>query len=116
MQTLLPEGKIEATILQIPQSSFTVLDFIGAFRRIFPGDWRRLAGRFGQFGQKRRYTVTTYFSNRLDLYSRKTHSLLRPFIRYSEGKFKGYRRPTTEEQKHFGSPWIAVFKKKKGPV
>jgi len=56
--------------------------------------------------------VTTYLSNRLDLYSRKPYSLLVTFTRYSEGKFKDYRRTTKEERKYFGSPWIAVFKKK----
>lgn len=112
-KTLLEEEKIEKMISKIPQQSFTVLDFIKIFKKLYPADWSRLVGRFGQLGEKRRYTVTTYLSNRLDLYSQKPHSLLRPFTRYSEGKFKDYRRPTKEERKHFGSPWIAVFKKKR---
>ena len=111
MKPLLEEEKIEETIKRIPQSSFTVLDFIEVFKMRYPEDWKRLVERFGQFGQKRRYTVNTYLSNRLDLYSQKPQSLLRPFVRYSEGKFKGYRKLTNEEQKHFGGSWIAVFTK-----
>ena len=111
MKALLNEEKIEETIKSLPQSSFTVLDFIEVFKELYLQDWKRLVERFGE---KRRYTVTTYLSNRLDLYSRKPNSLLVPFTRYSEGKFKDYRKVTKEEQKHFGSPWIAVFKKKEG--
>ena len=112
MTSLLDEKKIEETIKRIPKNSFTVLDFIEVFKVLYPEDWERLVQRFGQFGEKRRYTVTTYLSNRLDLYSRKPNSLLVTFTRYSEGKFKDYRRTTKEEKKYFGSPWIAVFKKK----
>jgi len=112
MRTLIEEKKIEETIKRIPQSSFTVLDFIEVLKELYPEDWKRLVEKFGQFGEKRRYTVTTYLSNRLDLYSQKPHSILLPFTRYSEGKFKDYRKVTKEEQKHFGSPWIAVFKKR----
>jgi hypothetical protein len=82
------------------------------FRRLYPADWKALATRFGEFGEKRRYTVTTYLSNRLDLYSRKPGSALKPFVRYSQAKFQGYRRTTEEERRRFGSPWIAVFKKR----
>jgi len=113
MKILLEERKVEETIKRIPQSSFTVLDFIVVFKDLYPEDWKRLAKRFGQFGEKRRYTVTTYLSNRLDLYSQIPRSLLYAFTRYSEGKFKDYRKTTKEEKKYFGSPWIAVFKKKK---
>jgi hypothetical protein len=113
MEAFLEEEKIEEIIKRITQSSFTILDFIEVLKRVYPEDWKRLAKRFGQFGEKRRYTVTTYLSNRLDLYSRKPSSLLLPFIRYREGKFKDYRKTTKEEKNHFGSPWIAVFKKKK---
>jgi hypothetical protein len=112
MKPLIEEGKIEETIKQTPQSAFTVLDFIQTFKTLYPMEWKLLVQRFGQFGQKRRYTVTTYLSNRLDIYSQKPHSLLNPFTRYSKGKFKDYRRPTKEEQKSFGGSWIAVFRKK----
>jgi len=112
MKTLLEEQKIEDTIRRIPQDSFTVLNFIQVFKELYPEDWKRLRERFGQFGEKRRYTVSTYLSNRLDLYSQKSHSLLRPFIRYSQGKFKDCRRTSKEEKKHFGSPWISVFNKR----
>ena len=112
-KTLLEEEKVEETITRIPRHSFTVLDFIEVFKDLYPADWTRLVERFGQFGEKRRYTVTTYLSNRLDLYSRRSYSLLLPFTRYSEGKFEDYRKPTKEEREHFGSSWIAVFKKKR---
>lgn len=112
MKTLLKEEKIVETIKRISQSSFTVLDFIEIFKVLYLEDWKRLVKRFGQLGEKRRYTVKTYLSNRLDLYSRKPHSLLFPLTRYSEGKFKDYRKTTREERKYFGSPWIAVFRKR----
>ncbi len=112
MKILLEEQKIEETIKTIQQDSFTVLDFIEVFKALYPEDWKRLKKRFGQFGEKRRYTVNTYLLNRLGLYSQKSHSFLRPFIGYSQGKFKDRRRPSKEEQKHFGSPWISVFNKR----
>jgi len=84
-----------------------VLDFLEVFKRIYPEDWKRLVERFGLFGSKRKYTVTTYFSNRLDLYSQKSYSILVPFTRYKEGGFKDYRKTNEEERKVFGSPWIA---------
>ncbi len=112
MKSLLEEQKIKETIKRISQNSFTVLDFIQIFKALYPKDWERLKERFGEFGEKRRYTVNTYLSNRLDIYSQKPNSLLHPFIRHSKGKFKDYRRTTKEEQKLFGSPWIALFRKK----
>lgn len=65
--------------------------------------------RFGQFGEKRRYTVAAYLSSRLDLYFQKLHSLLKPLVHYSRGKFADRRRVAKEERKVFGSPWIAVY-------
>ena len=112
-KTLLEEEKIEQTIRAVLNDSFTVLDFMAAFKREYPVDWKNLVERFGQFGSKRRYTVTTYFSNRLDVYSQKPNSILEPFTRYKQAKFKEYRRTTPEERKVFGSLWIAVFRKKK---
>jgi len=112
-KTLLEEEKIEQTIDAVIDYSFTVLDFVEIFKEKYPEDWRNLAERFGQFGSKRRYTVTTYLSNRLDVYSQKSYSLLEPFSRYKQAKFKDYRRTTPEERRVFGSPWIAVFRKKK---
>ena len=111
-KSIVEEKKIEETIKHISKRSFTVLDFMETFKEMYPEDWRRLVERFGLYGRKRRYTVATYLSNRLDVYSRKSYSLLRPFTRYSEGKFKDYRRVNKEEAKHFGSSWIAVFRKK----
>jgi len=116
-KTIVEEKKIEETIKNIPEDWFTVLDFTEVFRRNYPEEWKRLVERFGLFGSKRRYTVTTYFSNRLDVYSQKPYSILAPFTRYKEGKFKDYRRTTEEERKVFGSPWIAVYQKKpKSPL
>jgi hypothetical protein len=112
MKNLLDEERIEATIKRIPAESFTVLDFIRVFETLYPDDWKRLTQRFGQFGEKRRYTVNTYLSNRLDVYSQKPQALLEPFTRYSQGRFKDYRKATEEELKRFGSSQIAVFKKK----
>jgi hypothetical protein len=109
---ILDERKIKETIERIEGDSLTVLDFMDKFRGLYPADWNALIQRFGRFGEKRRYTVTTYLSNRLDLYSRKPDSILKPFVRYSQTKFQSYRRTTEEERKRFGSPWIAVFRKR----
>lgn len=113
MGTLLDLEKIEETVKRIQKNSFTISDFIKVFEGLYPEDWKQLVDRFGQFGEKRRYTVNTYLSNRLDLYSQKQDSLLQPLLHYSEGKFKGRRRTTKEERNHFGSPWIAIYKNKK---
>jgi len=110
--TLLEEDKIERTIKKVPKESFTVLDFMDVFQGLYPEDWERLVRRFGEYGEKKGYTVTTYLSNRLDLYSQKSNSMLRPLVRYSEDRSKDYRRTTGKERERFGSPWIAVFKKK----
>jgi len=32
--------------------------------------------------------------------------------RYREDRTEDYRRPTEEERKHSGSPWIAVLRKR----
>jgi len=109
---IINEEKIEKTIKNIRKASFTVLDFISAFEGIYPDDWKKLVERFGLFGKERRYTVNTYLSNRLDVYSHKPSSILVPFKRYKKAKFKDYRKTTVEEKKVFGSPWIAVYKKK----
>jgi hypothetical protein len=115
-KTLLEKDKIEENIRAVTNESFTVLDFIVTFKHKYPIDWENLVKRFGQFGSKRRYTVTTYFSNRLDVYSQEPDSLLEPFTRYKQAKFKDYRRTTSEERKVFGSLWIAVFRKKKQKI
>ncbi len=109
---LLEKEKIAETVRSAPQGSFTILDFMEAFRSLYSEEWRRLVQLYGEFGEKRRYTVTTYLSNRLDLYSREPGSLLRPLTPYSEDRTKDYRRSTEGERKRFGSPWIAVFRKR----
>ena len=111
-KTLLEENKIEVTIKNITNDSFTVLDFMVTFKEKYLVDWKNLVQRFGQFGSKRRYTVTTYLSNRLDAYSQKPGSLLEPFTRYKQAEFKDYRRTAPEERKVFGSLWIAVFRRR----
>jgi hypothetical protein len=110
---LLEEAKIESAVEKVRRNSFTVLDFADAVKKSYPEDWRRLVKRFGEFGEKRRYTVTTYLANRLDIYSQKPASLLKPLTHYSEGKMKDRRRTSKEEQRHFGSPWIAIFTKRR---
>ena len=109
---LLSEAKLESAIRAIRKRSFTVLDFADMFEKRYPEDWHRLVERFGTFGEKRRYTISTYLSNRLEIYSRKPRALLRRHPHYAEDRDAGYRRPAGEEKKRFGSPWIAVYRKK----
>jgi|GEM_PF-2910467 len=111
-KTLLAEEKIADTVQMIPGNAFTILDFVGVFKKLHLEDWRRLVQRFGQFGEKRRYTMATYLSNRLDLYSPKPHSLLKPLVHYREGRFADRRRTTPQEWHILGSPWIAVYRKR----
>ncbi len=113
-RTLLEETKIVETVRAISKESFTILDFVEVFKAIYPEDWERLIRRYGDFGEKRRYTVKTYLSNRIDIYSQKPGSLLRPLVHWSEGKFADRRRATKEERQVFGSPWIAVYRKRGG--
>ncbi len=110
-KTIVEEKKIQETIKAISKDSFTILDFVEVFRDKHPEDWKKLVERFGLFGSKRRYTVTTYLSNRLYAYSHKPYSLLFPFTKFTESR-DNYRRTTKEEKKVFGSPWIAVYKKR----
>ena len=114
-RSLLEKEKLVETIKRVPHRSFTVLEFKDVFQSFYPLDWQRLAQKYGLYGEKRRYTVTTYLSNRLDLYSKQPDSLLLPLTPYSEDRSKDYRRLTKEERKRFGSPWIAVFKKREAP-
>lgn len=107
--------KLVETIKRVPGRSFTILEFMDVCQSLYPLDWQRLVQRYGLYGEKRRYTVTTYLSNRLDLYSKELDSLLLPLTPYSEDRSKDYIRPTKEERKRFGSPWIAVFKKREAP-
>jgi hypothetical protein len=44
-----------------------------------PEDWKSLSRRFGLLGDKRRYTGSTYLSNRLDVYFIQPYSTLAPF-------------------------------------
>lgn len=112
---LLEEDKIAAVVRVLPREVFTILDFVEEFRKMYPKDWERLLQRFGDFGEKRRYTVKTYLANRLDLYSQKPDSLLRPLVPWSQGESADRRRTTPEEREVFGSRWIAVFHKRRAP-
>jgi hypothetical protein len=62
---LLGEEKIIEMIRKLPQNSFTILEFMETFKKLFPDEWKRLVERFGLFGEKKRYTVATYLANRL---------------------------------------------------
>ncbi|TKJ29320.1 MAG: hypothetical protein CEE40_08780 [Chloroflexi bacterium B3_Chlor] len=111
-KALVEKEEIVKTIRSMLQSSFAVLDFLEVFHLLYPKDRERFGERYAQFGEKRRYTVTTYLSNRPDLNSRQPGSLLLPLTRYSGDGTKDYKRRTAEERKRFGSPWIAVFRKR----
>jgi hypothetical protein len=108
---LLSREEIESTIKSLRKREFTVLDFADALRHRHPELWTTLVGRFGEFGEKRRYTVSTYLSNRLEEYSRAGDGLLEPHPHYGEGRQRGHRRPSAEERARFGSPWIAVYRR-----
>jgi uncharacterized protein YifE (UPF0438 family) len=111
---LLDRETLEAVIRRLRRREFTVLDFADALRRQMPETWSALVARFGEFGEKRRYTLSTYLSNRLEEYSRREDSLLERHPHYMEDRAAGYRRPTPAEKKRFGSPWIAVYRKRSG--
>ncbi len=108
---LLSRDEIESTIRSLRRRAFTVLDFGDALKCCHPDLWAGLVSRFGEFGEKRRYTVSTYLSNRLEEYSRRDDGLLERHPHYGEDRDEGYRRPTSEERRRFGSPWIAVYKR-----
>lgn len=108
---ILGEEKIIETIEKLPNNSFSILDFMGIFKRSFPHDWKRLVERFGLFGEKKRYTVATYLANRLYVCSHKPGSILKPFCKYTKGKKPDYRRATKEERESFGNHWIAIYRK-----
>jgi len=105
--------QLEAIIRQMPDA-FTVLDFVAAFREQFPDLWEQLVDRYGLYGSGTRYSALTYLSNRLSSYSRrKTPGLLEPTPvgwKPEEGRY--LRRTTREERQHFGSPWIAVYRRR----
>lgn len=103
---IIAEEKLIKTIKQLPEASFTILEFMETFKNLFPGEWEKLVDRYGLFGEKRRYTVATYLSNRLYSYSHKDASLLKPFQKYKKKGKGDYRRATTEERRSFGSPLL----------
>jgi len=108
---ILEEKKIVETIKDLPGNRFSILEFIERFKELFPDEWKRLVKRFGLFGKKRRYTVSTYLSNRLYTLSHKPGSCLKPFRKWVKGGKGDYRKATGEERKIFGSPWIAIYTK-----
>jgi len=100
------------TIEKLPESSFTILDFMNTCKELFPDQWQKLVERFGLFGEKKRYTVATYLANRLYVYSHKPQSCLEPFRKYGKAEKGDYRRTTKEEKKIFGSAWIAIYRRR----
>ena len=47
-KTIVEEKKIEETIKNIPEDWFTAIDFTEAFRRNYPGEWKRLVERLAR--------------------------------------------------------------------
>jgi hypothetical protein len=112
MKTLLEERKLAQTVEKLHKNPFTILDFMVVFKGLLPDEWEALIGRFGLFGEGKRYTAATYLANRLYTYSHKAESCLVPFRKYVSGGKGDYRRATKEESKVFGSPWIAIYRKR----
>jgi hypothetical protein len=50
---ILEEAKIMGAIEKLPESSFTILDFMKTFKELFPDVWQKLVERFGLFGEKK---------------------------------------------------------------
>jgi hypothetical protein len=67
----------------MPEDSFTGLDFMKTLRSIYPEVWEKLVKRFRLFWSKRRYTLATHLSNRLDMCSHKSYSILVAFTNYN---------------------------------
>jgi ubiquinone/menaquinone biosynthesis C-methylase UbiE len=109
---ILEERKIIETIEKLTEGSFTILDFMKTFKELFPNQWQKLVERFGLFGEKKKYTVATYLANRLYLYSHKSESCLEPFRKYKKGGKGDYRRTNKKEIESFGSPWIAIYRRR----
>ena len=109
---ILDEEKITKAIEAIPSVSFTILEFMKAFAEEFPAEWKRLVEHYGLYGSKRRYTAATYLANRLYTYSHKSGSVLCPFRRFEKGGKGDYRKSSKQEREEFGSPWIAVYRKR----
>ena len=107
---LVPDAQLEAVIREMP-ATFTVLDYVEAFRRLRPGLWQELEDRYGLYGSGTRYSALTYLSNRLSTYSRrKKANLLEPTPRgWKPEESPSRRRTTPEERRRFGSPWIVIF-------
>lgn len=109
-----PLDELEAVIRQMPDA-FTILDFAEAFARQFPESWQALVDRYGLYGSGTRYSALTYLSNRLSAYSRrKTPGLLEPMpVGWKPQESRHLRRTTRRERQGFGSPWIAVYRRRK---
>lgn len=111
-KAILEEKRIVGTTNVLPKSSFTILDFMKTIKELFPDEWHKLVERLGLFGEKKRYTVATYLANRLYLHSHKPRSCLEPFRKYKKGGKGDYRRATKEEKEFFGSPFIAIYRRR----
>lgn len=105
--------QLEEVIVQMPEA-FTILGFREVFQERFPALWQRLVERYGLYGSGTRYSALTYLSNRLSSYSRrKTPGLLEPTpVGWKPEESRYLRRSTREERKHFGSPWIVVYRRR----
>jgi len=105
--------EVETVIRQMPDA-FTILDFVAVFGEQFPDLWQQLVDRYGLYGSGTRYSALTYLSNRLSSYSkRKVPGLLEPMpIGWKPEESRYLRRSTREERQHFGSPWIAVYRRR----
>lgn len=106
--------EVEAVIPHMPET-FTILDFVAAFAEQFPELWQQLVDRYGLYGSGTRYSALTYLSNRLSAYSKhKALGLLELMPvgwKPEEGRYQ--RRTTPEERQRFGSPWIAVYRRRR---
>ena len=105
--------QIETVIRGMPEG-FTILDFVDVFKKQFPDPWRKLVKRYGLYGSGTRYSVLTYFSNRLSVYSRrKRPGLLEPTpTGWNPQASRFLRRTSKEERRRFGSPWMVVFRRR----
>jgi hypothetical protein len=105
-KAIIEEKKTEKTIETIPKEAFTELTSLHARSRT--------AFREGLdfLGTKEDTQPQRTFQTGL-MYTRiKPYSTLASFNRCSEGRFTDYRRATDQERKTFGSPMIAVLRKR----
>lgn len=108
---IVDDDMIAATVLEIPASAFTVLDFQIQFRQLFPDNWKHLLQRFGTYGEGRQYTVSNYLGLRIQQFSRKDQGILIRHTPWTENKHRDFRKPTPSEKNQTGARVLAVFRK-----